>query len=389
MQSFRVLAASRLLALVAGAVGALAGRRINGWSAFDPLRVSSSLGQVGNVLAATGVRWDSIHYLDIAAHGYSNASSTVFFPLYPLLVHVVGLALSSAVLSGLLLSLVAFGIALTILHRLTELELGRSAADATVLLLAFAPLSYFFTAAYAESVFLALIVGATYAARRGRWPAAGILAALGAVTRVPGLLLMILLAGLYLRQNRRVDRRVGWLVLAPLSLGGFLTYLSARGYGWLAPIQNQIGNEHAHRLAGPFSTVASAVEAGVSGAAATVRGAAVFAPPLPFGPFSLDFESIVLLGVLLLAIAALCLTFRRLPLEYGIYAALTLIVCVYSPTSVQPLQSLDRYTLTMFPLWMAAGAWLSSRRAVRPVVVVSSCLLAFYAFEAATWVFIA
>lgn len=384
-----ILVLSRLLVLVAGVVGAQVKPRIHNWSAFDPLQLSSGLGQVGNAVAATGLRWDSLHYLNLAGHGYASRSETVFFPLYPLLIHAVSLAFGSAVVAGFFISLLSFGIALALLHRLTELELGRVAADAAVLLLAFAPLAYFFSAVYSEPLFLALSVGATYAARRGRWGLAGILAALSAVTRVPGILLVVLLAGLYLRQNRRVDVRIAWLLFAPLCVAGFLAYLAARGYGWLAPITNQIGKEHAHRLAGPLSTVVSAIKAGVNGAAATARGQAVFAPPLPFGPFSGPFESFVLLVVLLLAAGALFLTFRRLPLEYGVYGTLTLLVCVYSPTIVQPLQSLDRYTLTIFPLWMAAGSWLSHRKAVLPVVVISACLLAFYSYEAARWFFIA
>lgn len=388
-RSLLVLVASRVLVLVAGVVGTEAKPRIPGWSAFDPLQLSSSLGHVGNAVAATGLRWDSIHYLNIAAHGYLDRSETVFFPLYPLLIRAVSPVLGSAVVAGFFISLLAFGIGLTLLHRLTELELGRPAADAAVLLLAFAPLAYFFSAIYSESVFLALSVGATYAARRGRWGVAGVLAALSAVARIPGILLVVLLAGLYLRQNRRVGLRMAWLLLAPVCLGGFLAYLAHRGYGWLAPITNQIGKEHAHRLTGPLANVVSAIKAGAHGAAVTARGQSVFASPLPFGPFSGPFESLVLLVVLLLAAGALLLTFRRLPVEYGIYGTLTLLVCVYSPTIVQPLQSMDRYTLTIFPLWMAAGSWLSDRRAVLWVAVLSACLLAFYSYEAARWFFIA
>jgi hypothetical protein len=81
--------------------------------------------------------------------------------------------------------------------------------------------------------------------------------------------------------------------------------------------------------------------------------------------------------------------FRRLPLHYGAYALATLLVCTWSPVAGQPLKSLDRYVLTIFPLWMAAGAWLSERRLMRPVVLVSAALLAFWTFQFATWAWVA
>ena len=96
-----------------------------------------------------------------------------------------------------------------------------------------------------------------------------------------------------------------------------------------------------------------------------------------------------MLGVLGLAIGALVLAFRRLPLHYVAYALATLLVCTWSPVAGQPLKSLDRYTLTIFPLWMLAGAWLSERRLVRPVVLLSAGLLAFWTFQFATWAWVA
>lgn len=173
---------SRLLGFAAGAAGARTAW-VTGWSAFDPQRITAGLGPVGNLLAGASVRWDALHYLWIAQSGYRHAGDTVFFPLYPLLVHAAAWLTGSDVRAGIIVSLGALAVALTLLHRLTTLELGRRAADATVLLIAFAPLSFFFSALYTESLFLALSVGAVYAARRDRWAVACLLAALAAVTR--------------------------------------------------------------------------------------------------------------------------------------------------------------------------------------------------------------
>ena len=165
----RALLASRLIVLAAGLAGALVVPRRLAWWVFDPARLTDRLGQVGDVLAAPAVRWDSIHYLAIAQHGYTSESATVFYPLYPLLVRAFGFLIGSDAASGVMISLAALTVALVLLHRLTMLEVGRRAADVTVLLVAFAPLSLFFSAVYTESLFLALSVASIYAARRGRW----------------------------------------------------------------------------------------------------------------------------------------------------------------------------------------------------------------------------
>lgn len=386
--ALRAVISSRLVVLAAGTAGALLVTRTPRWYLYDPQRVSSHLGSVGDVLGATAVRWDAIHYLWIAQHGYTTHSDTIYFPLYPLLIHVVALLTQSYVVAGLLISVVSFSCGLALLHRLTDGELGRKAADATVLLLAFAPLSFFFTAIYTESLFLVLSVGAFYAARRGHWAVAGILAALLSITRIPGILILLPIGWLYLRRGRRIDRSVVWLLLAPCTLGLFLAYLAARGYGWLAPITNQTGPEHLHQLGGPLSGLVSAAKAAVHGTIAIAHGTNVFAPWI-LGPFSLQFESVLLFSVLIIAIAATVLAFRHLPAAYGIYSACVLFVSVYSPTTGQPLQSLDRYTLVIFPLWMAGAALLARHHVTWLILILSGCLLAFYSFEAATWVFIA
>lgn len=97
----------------------------------------------------------------------------------------------------------------------------------------------------------------------------------------------------------------------------------------------------------------------------------------------------MLLAVLVIAVLALVAAFRRLPLAYAAYAGAALLVCTWSPVAGQPLKSLDRYTLTIFPLWMAAGVWISERRTGRVTLLVSAGLLAFWTFQFATWAWVA
>jgi hypothetical protein len=383
----RALLVSRALVLAAGALASLTVPRVPGWRPFDPLGFSTGLGRIGDALTATAVRWDAIHYLQIARFGYRLRGDTAFFPLYPMFVHAGAWLTSSDVSAGILISVASFAVALTLLHRLTELELGTKAANASVLLLAFAPLSLFFAAVYTESLFLALSVGALYAARRERFVTASVLAALATVTRVPGIVVVIPVAVMLRRSPARSWQLAACLLLSPLALIGFLGYLAARGFGWLAPLVQQISIQHLHVVANPFTTLGYASGALFEGARSLVGGAPVLDPSI-LGPFSIAFQSILLFAVLGVAVAALVVAYRRLPRPYAAYAALMLLIAVCSPTLTQPFEGLDRYVLVIFPLTMAAGGWLSARRWTTAAVVFGGALMCFYAFQVATWAFL-
>jgi hypothetical protein len=377
---------SRLLVLMAGIGGVLTVRQQAG--AAGASGVIAQLGPIGNATAGAVLRqFDASYYLAIASHGYlaTAPDHLAFFPLYPGLIRVLGLLSGSNVIAGLVISSASFALALVLLHRLAELELGSRAADATVLLVAFAPLSFFFTAIYTESLFLLLSVGAVLAARRERWALAGILAGLATLTRPTGILLVVPLIIMRLRAGR-LDRQLAWPLIPVGALLGYLAILVADGFPWLAPFRQ--GAAWQRVTVGPFTGIASAVVTAWHSAVAIVRGRVVFAPTLG-GPFTPSAECILLLVVLAIATGFLVTCFRRLPLQYGAYAGAVLLMCVSSPVIGQPLLSFDRYVLTIFPLWMAAGAWIARRRLERVAVAVGSILLVFYTFYFARGSFIA
>jgi hypothetical protein len=288
------------------------------------------------------------------------------------------------VAAGLLISGVSFAVSLWLLHRLADRELGGAAAGAAVLLLTFAPVSFFFTAVYTESLFLALSVGAFAAARDKRWVLACLLAAGASITRLTGVVLVVPIAIMYLRTQRRLGWGLIWTLLPPLALAAFLAYLHGRGYGWFAPFHNQ----RAHEFDGPLQTIFDAVRRAATGLRATVSGLPPVMPSLT-SALSGQFDSVFLLGVLIVAAASLVVAIRRLPLEYGVYAALALLVSIASETKLQPLEGLDRYGLTIFPLWIGVGAWLAERRAVILASAFETVLLCFYTAEFARWAFVA
>ena len=382
----RAIIASRLLVLAAGVAGAGETRR-DMWHAFDLTQLSSSMGTVGNLLGAAAVRWDAIHYLDIARHGYT-AANTVFYPLYPLLMRIVSALTGSLPLAGGLVSLCAFVVALWLLARVTEDELGPRAARATVVLLAFAPLAFFFTAVYTESLFLALSLGCFHAARRDRWGLACGLGTLAALTRVTGVLLILPLAWMAWDARSARWRRLLALAVIPGALLGYSAFLGLHGLDPLGPIKGEA--VFGRVSAGPLGAVLLALRSAAGGLWLLTAGPESIYGPTIHGPLSIGAESIELFLILCGALWALRAAWRRLSRPLVAYAVAALAMCLWSPTLGQPLVSFDRYLLTIFPLWMVAGAWLSERESVRILVTaVSAALLGFYTFQFATWAFIA
>jgi hypothetical protein len=379
---------SRLIVVASGAAGALFTSRVGGWERIDPDRVSTSLGSVGNVLAASMVRWDALGYLGLAHNGYSKPGSLVLFPLYPVLIHLVAVPVRSAVVAGVLISVVTFAIGLALIHRIASEEIGRRTADTTVLLLAFAPFSFVFTAVYTESLLLACLAGSFYLARRDRFVWASVAASAAALTHIEGVLMVAPLAFMYWKSRGRPrELRRLWspsmlaLALPPLTLAGFFVYLHARGWGWLAPVTSQNVSNAGRTLVGPPIVVLESIQDVVAGLNRTVHGM----PPAG-GLFAPGVQNIIYLGVLVIAILALINAWKRLPKEYALFAGLVMLVCTSSAVAQEPLKGFDRYLLPIFPLWIGAATWLEQRKLTSAILRISTVLLVFYTVEFARWV---
>src|SRR3954469_22803910 len=268
-EAWRAFWGSRLLVWAAGA----AGGALFGLSArvqlFDPGAVTRPFGPAGDAVVAPLVRWDSVWYLAIANDGYpaDDPRRAAFFPLYPLLVRAADAVVGRPVIAGALVSLACFTVALVLLHRLTDIELGAPAASEAVWALALFPGAVFFSAVYSEALYLALSIGCLYAARTGRWAWAGTAGALGAATRSAGVLLVVPLAVMWLtRADGAPRRRLGdaaWIALVPAGLAVFCAALALGGGDASAPLHVQ--DMWFRSFAGPFVGV-------WDGTAATWRG---------------------------------------------------------------------------------------------------------------------
>ncbi len=408
--------------------------------AFDPPGVTRGFGWLGDLLAAPVARWDSAWYLVIAHYGYRpelgsyTSARDAFFPLYPLGLHALSDLGLPAVGAGVLFSLLAFAVALYCLHRLTALELGGSGragsaeiAGLAVLVTALAPMAFYFSAVYSESLFLALSVGVFLCARRGRWAWAGVLGMLAVATRSTGLVLVLPALMLYLygpradrapdvdhgrasgssegeplhasgglrrlraaRPNYRLRADVLWLALLPVGLGLYMAYLGLSGGDTLAPFHAQgIWGRH---FAGPYGGVWNGMRAAFEGARQLLSGqrAHVYYPAATGSPFVAAGHNLMLLACLLVAVPLFVLALRVLPLAYGLYAIAALALPLSYPVPAQPLMSLPRFLVVLFPLSIALAVWLAAHpRARLPVLATSALLMVFFVAQFATWHWVA
>jgi len=148
-------------------------------------------------------RWDSGFYADIALTGYGTTivPRWEFFPLYPILMGILGrliafmfpIPLDLAVyVAGFVLSNVAFFGSVYFLYRLTELILGNTrTAVQSGILLALYPAGVFLSAVYSESVFLLLVLISLIYWYRNKHPLSGMWGFLAGMARPVGVLLAI------------------------------------------------------------------------------------------------------------------------------------------------------------------------------------------------------
>jgi len=104
--------------------------------------------------------WDSAHYLTISQEGYHfDSASCAFFPLWPSVIHPLGLLHFAGPLFWALLAANALSIpALWLFYKYVKMRHGPSVArDSLILLLAF-PGAIFFSVPYTESLYFLLLI---------------------------------------------------------------------------------------------------------------------------------------------------------------------------------------------------------------------------------------
>lgn len=315
-------------------------------------------------------RFDTLWYLKIATQGYSPALGDIHFPpLYPVLIRAVGtLLLGNYLLAALLISNVAYFLGLLYFFRLVAQEFDTDVAKRSILYLAIFPTAFFFLAGYAESLFLLFAVASFHQMRRGSWLWAGFWGFLATLTRLQGLVLIFPLLYEYLKRRslRRLGRDGLALTLIPTSLAIYLGLRVLVGGTPFLPTAEPTLYAH---LAPPWENVLYSLHTLVSG---RFHQADLF-----------NFLSLCLFATIII------LSWRALPLSYNIYMVAGLVLLTLRVVETQPLNSLSRYVLGLFPAFIFLG--IAGRRPMvnRLIVYPSLALLIYLCGQFAIWGWVA
>ena len=296
------------------------------------------------------VRWDSAHLIELARAGYGSGNTSPgegwgFFPLYSLLMRgmveatFLPVTEQNLALAGLVIANLCFIALVALTARWSADLFGDDAARMTILLLCLSPFSYFFSAAYTESLFMLLVVATLMLANSNRWFAAGAVAGLATATRLVGLALIPAL--LYLAWKRKI------------SLIETVTCIGLSAYGVLA-----FGMYSAFRTGNPFQYFDAQANWGDWGdhVGDYIR-LFVTQPREALGGDPRHL--VIMLNVLLLivALAWLPAVWRRLDSATALYTTLIVVV-----QGAMTWVSLGRYLLPAIGVYLVAGRWLAESR---------------------------
>jgi Gpi18-like mannosyltransferase len=332
-------------------------------------RAGSHVQESRHILLAVWGRWDAVHYLNIATEGYQG-TDMAFFPLYPLLIRIVGALAGNHLVAGLLISNASFFFGLLFLYKLLEHEYDRAVARRAIFYVSIFPTAVYFTAVYAESLFFMLTVASFYYMRARLWWIAGIVGLFAALTRVEGVLLVVPFLIEWWSSEQPVSRRALYDLAAgaliPLGLAIYMAYLWVLRADPLYFSHVQIHwNRH---LAPPWVSLANAFWK-----LNHATGAQVVANQ------SLE------IAFTLLMIAVLVAGWRSLRPSYIAYMALSILV----PMSTSNLMSMPRFALVLFPMFAILARW-GERPWVNNVILAFSLpLLGLFTVLFADWYWVA
>ncbi len=372
---------SRLIVIVATILG----------SRLIPPGASTTFPTHGAAALQPFFRFDATYYQSLWQSGYSGplaAYHSAFYPVYPLLVRITGTLLIGPELAALLLSNLAFLVALFLIYRIAIRYLEPPVASRSVWILALWPWAIFYSYPMGESVELLLIGGAFLLMERGAWVWSGVVAAIAGASRPTGILTSLAFAGEFISRwrtaptlpspasgGREMTPR-GKTAIQRVVIGGLLSPLGLVAFCLILLIQtgDPFGFLHAQSLwLGPH-------------------------PRNPLFPITstlrlltrhdiFDTEAPVFL-VLTGFLVAIGWSVRRLPIRYAVWGVGFLVVAVLQAYYVRSFTAAPRHVVEWFPFFFALATLLRPARAwfLTPVwLVASGLLLAAYAAAFGSW----
>jgi Mannosyltransferase (PIG-V) len=318
----------------------------------------------------TFARFDSGWYFGIARNGYQfvegGRSNLAFFPVYPTMMGWLGRLFGGRqqhyYMAGVLISWVAFVLAMLWLRKLAALDLRPRDADRAVLLAAVFPFAFFYGVVYSESVFLLFLVLSCYGFRTRRWWLGGIAGALMTATRVNGIMAVPALAWMARKALTATDtprdrlKAAAALVTVCAGLGAYSLFvysMSGSFTEWAASIRRW-----GYYPGGfPFSPFVRMITLLVTGPYEYLTGEGAAPYDLLNGGTALAFA------------ASVPLIWRRFGAGYG----LLMLANLWLPLSAGVFEGMGRYCAVLFPFFIWAASLKS--RGTYAALLIGSALL--------------
>jgi len=135
--------------------------------------------------------FDGIHYLLIAHRGAYEQWEQAYFPLYPLMIKLFNFIFKNELITGLVISNIAFFIGLWVLIKYLKLISTKFNYFQLILTILVFPTSFFFGAVYTEGLFFLFFVLTLYFLKKQKYYLACLFSILASLTRLIGVFLVI------------------------------------------------------------------------------------------------------------------------------------------------------------------------------------------------------
>jgi Gpi18-like mannosyltransferase len=274
--------------------------------------------------------WDGGHFLDLIEHGYTRFTDYAFFPLFPMIVRLMSFGLNSIV-TGFLLNSLLLGIGLWFFFQLLMQDYAEKISQKIILLFLIFPTSFFMLMFYTESLFFALTISSIYFARRGKYGLATILAGLSATTRIFGL---ATIAALWIEAYEDNIKKHWIVLLAPL---GFVAYIAFMYFSADNPWVFLEAETLWHRSYG-------------------FEGLNIFQHLIKIAKEGITQNNITSWLEYVFTVFGVGVVMRlstRLRISYVCYGIISLLI----PLLTNSLQSMPRFLLMVFPIFIMLGTW--------------------------------
>lgn len=311
--------------------------------------------------------FDGYHYMKIAQIGYLPHLYP-FFPLYPIFIRLIVeiLHIHFYLRGAQIISNASFITGLFFVGKLLQQDKKANLFPLLLMVTFFYPTSFFYTAAYNDSLFFLFATLTMYFGRKKAWTVSSLFGALATLTRLNGLALFFFILLEYFPTIESVKRislkkilkdRIFMLVLIPLVFIGFLFYI--------------------HLISGSFMNIFSAMKEWNQDK--VTFPLQVFWRYLKIltltSPTLLNYWIAALeISSVLLYIGLLTYSYNKIRLSYWVLFALSILI----PSLTGTFQGMPRYGLHLYPFFLTLTLYLHERSRLFKIIYFTVCFVLLF-----------